>query len=123
MQQILIIDDDPSGAQLLATQLGFEGHTAFQLEDWEDPLSDVERHRPSLVIMDVHLRHRSGFDLLRQLRAHPEPDLARTPVLMMSAEDYRIQSKQAGADGFLAKPFDIQAFADIVKRMTIANLH
>ena len=109
MQSVLIIDDDPAGTQLLMTLLGFEGYQACRLEDWRDPVSDVEKVRPDLVIMDVYLRTRNGFDLLSQLRAHPDPGVARTPVLMMSAEDYGARCKQAGANAFLAKPFSIRA--------------
>jgi len=94
---------------LPTTLLDMEGFEAFQPEDWQDPLQEVERHAPSLVIIDVHLRGRSGFDLLDQIRAHPDPGVARTPVLMTSAEDYRLQSKRGGANGFMAKPFDPQA--------------
>jgi len=112
--RILVIDDDATGVRLLTTLLGMEGFEAFQPEDWQDPLQEVERHTPSLVIIDVHLRGRSGFDLLDQIRAHPNPDVARTPVLMTSAEDYRLQSKQGGANGFVAKPSDPQALIDAI---------
>jgi DNA-binding response OmpR family regulator len=114
-EQVLIIDDDPHGARLLCTLLSMEGLCPFEIEDWGNPLGDVEKHRPSMVIVDVRLRTRSGFDLLDQIRAHPDPSVASTIVIMMSAEDYRKQSRQAGADGFVAKPFDVPAMLEIIK--------
>ena len=105
--RILVIDDNPTGGQLLVTLLEMEGFEAFLPQDWRDPLQDVERERPFLVIIDVHLQGRTGFDLLAQIRAHADPQVARTAVLMASAEDYRLQSEQAGADGFVGKPFDL----------------
>ena len=113
--RILIVDDDAIGGQLLITLLDMEGFEAFLPQDWDDPLRDVECQRPFLVIIDVHLRNRNGFDLLAQIRAHADPQVARTAVLMMSAEDYRLQSKRAGADGFVEKPFDLPALYAAVR--------
>jgi DNA-binding response OmpR family regulator len=122
VQNILIIDDDPSGTRLIMTLLGFDGHHALELEDWRNPLGDVERHRPSLVIMDVHLRSRNGLELLKQLRGHPDMELARTPVLMISAEDYRAECKQTGATGFLMKPFGYQDLMDAIRNVEEGHL-
>ena len=121
MPTILIIDDDPSGTQLLITLLGFEGYEGFKPEDWTNPISDVERERPDLVCMDVRLISRDGVELLRQLRAHPDPAIARTPVLMMSAEDHRERCRLAGANGFLEKPFDRVTLLDEIQKILEAD--
>ncbi len=117
MDRILIIDDDPSGAQLLATLLEMEGYQALKLEWWSDPLGELEQRRPDLVIMDVRLQDKSGFDLLAEIRSHPDPELARTPVLLMSVEDHSTRSQQAGADGFIAKPFDVPTLLDAIREI------
>jgi DNA-binding response OmpR family regulator len=117
VENILIIDDDPTGTELLITLLQIDGHRARKLENWQDPLSDVEKFCPALVIIDVRLRTRNGLELLGQIRTHPDPDLARTPVLMISAEDYRVECRQASADGFLLKPFSLEDLGDAVKRI------
>lgn len=108
MQRILIIDDDPDGTRLLSTLLQLEGYQPLALENWEDPLHDVEQHQPDLVIMDIFLHAKNGLDLLSELRASPNAGVSRTPVLMMSAEDRETLCRQLGANGFLAKPFNIQ---------------
>ena len=115
MQKVLIVDDDPVGAQLLATLLELERFKAIQLESWTDPLGDLEHHRPNLVIMDVRLQSKSGFDILKQIREHPDSDIAGTPVLMMSVDDHRIQSRRAGANGFIAKPFDLPSLLRAIR--------
>ncbi len=61
--KILVIDDDPTGTQLLLTLLQLEGYEGAKLENWADPLVDVAAQRPDLVIMDVHLAREDGFDL------------------------------------------------------------
>jgi CheY-like chemotaxis protein len=106
VSQILVIDDDPSGTQLLIDLLRFAGHRGYALENWQDPVAGVEETRPDLVIMDVRLRVHDGLDLLRGLRAHPDAVIAGTPVLMTSAENLSAQCRTAGATGFLEKPFD-----------------
>ena len=121
MPRILIIDDDPSGTQLLITLLGFEGYEGFKPQDWENPLSDIEQERPDLVLMDVRLINRDGVELLRQLRAHSDPAVARTPVLMMSAEDHSARCRNAGANGFLEKPFDRVALLSEIQRVLEAD--
>lgn len=106
MSGILIVDDDPSGTQLLIALLSFEGYQGFRPDDWTDPMASVARHHPVLIIMDVRLRSRDGVRLVQELRALSDPGVASTPVLMMSAEDHRQRCLAAGADGFLEKPFD-----------------
>jgi len=115
VQKILIIDDDPAGTRLLSILLRFEGYQPIALENWDNPVLDVEQHRPDLVIMDIYLRTRNGLDLLSELRVNPNPDVAHTPVLMMSAEDNETQCKQIGANGFLAKPFNIQRMLTTIR--------
>jgi len=117
VQTILIIDDDPAGTQLLATLLSMEGYDPCRLENWQDPISDVERFRPDLVVLDIYLRTKNGFDLLEELRAHSDLDVAHTPVLMMSAENHQSRCRQAGANGFLEKPFNIQEMLNAIKQI------
>ena len=117
MPKILIVDDDPSGTQLLITLLGFEGYQGCKPEDWKNPIADIEQEHPDLVLIDVRLINRDGVDVLRELRAHPDPGIAQTPVLMMSAEDHQARCKSAGANGFLEKPFDRLALLDEIGRI------
>jgi DNA-binding response OmpR family regulator len=122
VRKILIIDDDPSGTLLLATLLGLKGYQPVKLENWKEPIEDLEQHRPDLALMDIYLRTTNGFDLLRRIRAHPDADLARTPVLMMSAEDQCIRCEQEGADGFLEKPFNIRVLVEAIRGIEEGSL-
>lgn len=122
MLKILIIDDDRAGTQLLSTLLDFEGHRTLALQNWEDPVSDMEQNRPDLVIMDVYLRATNGLDILGQIRMHADPEIANLAVLMMSAEDQHLRSLQAGADGFLVKPFQIETLVRTIREITKEKL-
>ncbi len=115
MYKVLVIDDDRSGTALLITLLELEGFQASRLEDWANPLADVERQRPDLVIMDVYLSVRDGVELLGEIRAHPEPRIANTPVLMMSAEDLEARCLAAGANSFVEKPFELERLVATIR--------
>jgi len=119
--RVLIVEDDPGIGRLLGALLHFEGYEIEDAKDWDDMLFAVEQIRPDLAIVDVHLRTGDGFDLLRQIRTHPDPATARTPVLMMSGMDYRFQCKQAGANGFLEKPFDRMALLEAIRKANEAQ--
>lgn len=121
MPRILIIDDDPSGTQLLITLLGFEGYQGLKPQNWKNPLADIEQQRPDLVFMDVRLMSRDGVQMLQELREHPDPAIAQTPVLMVSAEDHSMRCRSAGANGFLEKPYDRVALLSEVKRILAAQ--
>ena len=116
MPIVLIVEDDPGIGRLVGALLHFEGYEIEDGKDWDDLMFAIEQIRPDLAIVDVHFRTGDGFDLLRQIRAHPDPATARTPVLMMSGMDYRFQCKQFGANGFLEKPFDRMALLEAVRR-------
>ena len=118
MPRVLIVEDDPGIGRLLGALLHFEGYEVEDAKDWDDVVFAVEQIRPDLAIVDVNLRTGDGFDLLRQIREHADPDTARTRVLMMSGMDYRFKCKQAGANGFLEKPFDRLALLEAIRKAT-----
>ena len=122
MDKILVIDDDPSGTGLLIALLQLSGYQGCALEDWQDPVADVARERPALVIMDVHLGTHDGLELLRQLRVHPDAGVASTPVLMMSAEDLSAPCLEAGASGFVEKPFDTASLVRTIQEIMEVSL-
>lgn len=115
VQRVLVVEDDPAGARLIAILLGMEGYQALQPEHWTNLVEDVEQQQPDLILLDVRLRAQSGFEVLAQIRTHPDPAVARTPVLMMSAEDHQSRSRQAGANGFIDKPFNLSALTDAIR--------
>jgi CheY-like chemotaxis protein len=114
--KVLIVEDDAGISRLLGALLHFEGYETEDAKDWDDILHAVEQIRPDLAIVDVHLRTGDGFELLNQIRSHPDPDMAHTAVLMMSGMDYRFKCKQEGANGFLEKPFDRMALLEAIRK-------
>ncbi|NCT84212.1 MAG: response regulator [Comamonadaceae bacterium] len=106
---ILLLEDDPAIADTVAFALRREGF-AVEHRAW---LAEArERLRaapvPELLILDVGLPDGHGLDLCRELRGDPQPQLARLPVIVLSARSEeldRVLGLELGADDYLAKPF------------------
>ena len=106
MPKVMLIEDDAVMLSLLQTLLEYEGFQTVQL-DGEETLSEiislVRREKPELLLLDIHLRHLNGLDLLRMLRQDDE--LKSIRVLVTSGMELSAQSHMEGADGFILKPY------------------
>jgi len=114
---ILIVEDDPSSRQALAELLADDGYEVTTANDGMAGIAAVERAVPSLVISDVCMPRRDGFELVRELRARPES--ARVPILLLSAlaePSRRAAGLDLGADDFLIKPVD---FGELLARVRV----
>ena len=104
VKTILVCEDEESLRELIRVSLG-PGFRVVEAGDYETALGLAEANRPDLVVLDLILEGRSGFDVLEALRG--DPRTSRTPVLVLSASsDVDAHALAAGADRFLAKPFD-----------------
>lgn len=105
MPKIMLIEDDQTMRSLLNTLLEMEAYSVVipVMEDLESIFNAIQKEKPDLVLLDVNLRHSTGFDLM--LRIKKDDYLKGTRVLMSSGMDYRTECLRAGADGFLLKPY------------------
>jgi CheY-like chemotaxis protein len=114
---ILICDDEPSLRELMRVSLG--GDYAFaEAADTAEALEQAGRVRPDLVLLDVMMPGGSGLSVIEQLRSDPE--LSETPVVVVSAfaaDSDRLAAHDAGATGFLQKPFDPEELARLVEQL------
>lgn len=106
--KIMVIEDDTLMSSLLETLLQLEGYRVVQGNkecDLEGIIETIRLEKPALVLMDVHLQLEqvNGFDLLKRIR--DEQELIHTRVLLSSGADYVQRSREAGADGFIMKPY------------------
>ena len=106
MPKVMVIEDDANMFSLLHMLLEFEGYEVVLWEGGEqvqDIINSICHDKPDLILMDVHLRHLNGFDILHSLRK--ESELEGVRVLISSGVDMTDKSHQEGADGFILKPF------------------
>ncbi|HKK92783.1 MAG TPA: response regulator transcription factor [Longimicrobiales bacterium] len=111
--RILIVEDDRKVASFVARGLREEGWTADVAHDGEDGLLKAAVHPYDVIVLDVMLPERSGFEVVRELRSR---DIA-IPVLMLTARDTSedvVTGLDAGADDYLTKPF---AFDELLARL------
>ena len=104
--EILVVDDEPGIRSVLASSLEFEGYTVRTAADGRAALAEIDRARPDLVVLDVLMPGMDGLTACRRMRA-ADPHL---PVLMLTARDLtgdRVAGLDAGADDYLAKPFEL----------------
>jgi two-component system OmpR family response regulator len=105
--RVLVVDDEPNIAQLVATALRYEGFAVESAADGRSALATVRSFGPHLVVLDVMLPDLDGFEVQRRLRAHAEP----VPVLFLTARDSvedRVHGLTLGGDDYLTKPFAIE---------------
>jgi two-component system alkaline phosphatase synthesis response regulator PhoP len=105
-QRILVVEDDPDIAELVARYLGKAGFSAEIQASGRAALDLVATNPPDLVVLDLMLPHMDGLDVCRTLRANPAT--AGVPIIMLTAkaeEADRVVGLEIGADDYLAKPF------------------
>ena len=106
MQKVMLIEDDKTMLTLLGTLLKMEGYQIIPLtteQTVDDLISTLRNEMPDVALVDVHLQHTSGIDLL--VRVRQEPDLTSIRILMSSGLDMSAECKKAGADDFILKPY------------------
>jgi DNA-binding response OmpR family regulator len=106
-ETILIVDDDRAIAQLVAMRMSAAGYKALTASDSLTGLEAAKLHRPDLILLDIRMPEMDGFEFHRRLKEVPE--LARTPVIFISAnsqESARRQALVSGARYYLTKPYE-----------------
>ncbi|MGR3571216.1 response regulator transcription factor [Brevirhabdus sp.] len=115
---VLLIEDEPNITEALRFLLKREGWVVATHADGASALAAVRRLSPDLVVLDVMLPNRSGFDILRDLRA--DPATGGLPVLMLTAKGQakdRALAESYGVSRFMTKPFSNQDIVAAVQEL------
>ncbi|MBB4050450.1 DNA-binding response OmpR family regulator [Devosia subaequoris] len=115
---ILIAEDEPSILESLDFILRRAGWSVESVTDGEAVLERVRRELPRILVLDIMLPKRSGFDVLKQLRSEEPTKIL--PVLILTAkgqqQDRRI-AEELGADGFVTKPYSNAEVVGAVRQL------
>ncbi len=117
-KRVLLIEDEPNIIQAIGFILSRDGWTVDSHADGETAMAEIRRRAPDLVILDVMLPNRSGYDILSDLRA--DPALGAMPVLMLTARGQsrdREQAERIGASRFMTKPFSNTEMLEAVREL------
>jgi two-component system chemotaxis response regulator CheY len=107
MTRILAVDDSPSMREMVRIALDSAGFEVAQAVDGQQALELARQSSFDLVLSDVNMPEMNGIELIRALRA--EAAYRHTPILMLTTEaspERKREGKEAGATGWIVKPFD-----------------
>ena len=116
--RVLVADDEPHLLRLVKFRLEREGYEVLTATDGESALKVAREERPDLCVLDVMMPKRSGFDVLREMRA--DESCANIKVIMLTA---RAQDRDVdvgfslGADDYITKPFSPRELASRVQAL------
>lgn len=114
---ILVVDDEPDLRLLVRMTLEGDGYDVEEASTAAEAVRQALAVRPRLILLDIRLPDAEGFDVLRTLKQTPE--LAETPVVMMSAHSSPPTLRKAeviGSHDYLIKPFKQDALLELVRK-------
>jgi CheY-like chemotaxis protein len=115
---ILVVDDQPSLAQMMAELLTDAGYATRTAENGREALAEVQAAPPDLLLLDVQMPELDGFEVASMLKA--DPATATIPIIMVSAHEgrgARLVGLESGAEDYLSKPVDPAELLILVSRL------
>lgn len=114
-KRILVVEDNELNLKLFCDLLKAHGHETRAVSDGREVLAEAGAFAPDLIIMDIHLPHVSGLDLIVALKG--DPALAAVPIMAVTAyagkgDEDRIRG--AGAEAYVSKPISVMKFVETV---------
>lgn len=115
MKKVLIIEDEDKIRKIIKTFLEKKSFKIVEVADGKDAIDSFLTEKPDLVILDVMLPHKNGFEICKEIR-----EFGNTPILMLTAKTQdtdEINGFQLGVDDFLRKPFSLEVLLVRVNKL------
>jgi len=115
---VLIAEDEKNILEALSFILSREGYVVASALDGNTAIEHIRGNRTDLLILDVMLPYKNGFEVLKTVKT--DPDLSKVPVIMLTAKGQSQDRKTAedmGVDAFVTKPFSNKEIIETVKRL------
>jgi two-component system chemotaxis response regulator CheY len=116
---VLVVDDDPDILDAICDILEGEGYRVARARHGVEALQRVDQETPAIILLDLMMPVMDGLAFAQILRQRPSP---RIPIVVISADGNAQKAAAVGAQGYLAKPFDIDALLSQVSHMSGASL-
>jgi len=116
-KKVLIVDDSPAEVKLMQGLLEKEGYWPIALHDPKRVEETIANERPSVILLDVVMPDRNGFQICRDLKGNAEFNMI--PVILVTSKDTasdKYWGQQQGADGYVTKPFTREDLLRAVRR-------
>lgn len=117
-KHVMTVDDSRTMRDMVSFTLRKAGFDVSEAEDGQQALTALKARPVDVIITDLNMPNMDGVSLIRALRG--DPKFRATPILMLTTEsdsNKKNEGKNAGATGWLVKPFDPEKLVDVVKRV------
>src|SRR5437660_12717613 len=118
MKRILIVEDKATSRELLRTVLASEGYETIEAVDGEEAVTRAQAEMPDLILLDLHMPVRSGYEVLNILRQ--DQRFTATPIIAVTASAMagdREKALAAGFSGYLTKPVPLARLREEINRL------
>ncbi|HVE79067.1 MAG TPA: response regulator [Gemmatimonadaceae bacterium] len=118
LPSILVVDDNQDNTEIVRQYLETKGYPVTAAHDGDEALAVFETLRPAIVLLDVMMPGRDGWEVCRIMKQHPELGRAVRVVMVTALDDLedKREALQSGADDYLEKPFDLPQLLAAVQR-------
>jgi CheY-like chemotaxis protein len=120
---VLVVDDEADSREMVADALAQAGAVVSEAPSAADALRLLADERIDVLLADISMPETDGYMLLRQVRSHPNETIRQLPAIAVTAharEEDRQRAEEAGFQVHVAKPVDIAALRDAVRRLVAA---
>lgn len=118
MKTILTVDDSASIRQMVSFTLSEAGYSVIEASDGKDGLAKIKTANVNMVITDLNMPNMDGITLIKNIREIPS--FKFIPIIMLTTEsqnEKKMEGKQAGATGWIIKPFRPEQLVAVVKKV------
>ena len=117
-KRIMLVDDNPSYAEILSLNLESAGYEAIVAGDGLEALNSARNEHPDLILLDLMLPHLDGHRVCKLLKM--DKKLKTIPVVIITSRDMdedRVKAFKSGADGFISKPAEVNHILETIARL------
>lgn len=115
---VMTVDDSRTMRDMVSFTLKEAGYSVLEAEDGQEALSVLTTQKADVIITDLNMPKMDGITLIKELRA--KPNFSATPILMLtteSDESKKMAGREAGATGWIVKPFNPEKLLSVVKKV------
>lgn len=120
--KVVVIEDEEFLTELIKINLRLRGIDVTTAEYGEDGYAKILEQKPDLILLDARLPDIDGWEICKRIKSNSA--ISKIPVVFVTAaaqESDKMRAKEAGADGFLAKPFQITELLKTIKKFTVSS--
>jgi DNA-binding response OmpR family regulator len=122
LPSVLVVDDEPQVVWVLQFSLEAEGYTTYAASNGIEALSEIARHRPAMMVLDIMMPGMDGWSLLEEMLKLPDDERPRVVIVSaLSSLRDRAKAAELGADAYVPKPFNVDELLEVLHGLERAS--